>query len=55
MIMAIWGVDTLNKIFIKVCYAQIKFPKNQVVSGKTVFFVIGPFYIPHAICLSIGF
>ena len=55
MIMDIWEVDTLNQIFIKVCYAQIKFSKNQVVSGKTLFFVVGPFYTPHAICLSIGF
>ena len=29
--------------------------KNKVVTGKTPFFVIGPFCTPHSICLNIGF
>ena len=31
------------------------FWKNKVVTGKTRFFVIGPFCTPHSICLKIGF
>ena len=29
--------------------------ESIVVSGKTPFFVIGPFYTPHSVCLNIGF
>ena len=31
------------------------FQKNKVVTGKTPFFVIGPFCSRHSICLNIGF
>ena len=31
------------------------FQKNKVVTGKTPFFVIGPFCSHHSICLNIGF
>ena len=31
------------------------FRKNEVVTGKTPFFVIGPFGTPQPICLNIGF
>ena len=31
------------------------FRKYKVVSGKTPFFVIGPFCTPHSICLNIDF
>ena len=31
------------------------FQKNKVVTGKTPFFVIGPFCTHHSICLNIGF
>ena len=46
---------TLNQLFIRGLYAENKFSKNQVVSGKTPFFVIGPFCTVHSICLNIGF
>ena len=29
--------------------------KNKIVTGKTPFFVIGPFCAHHSICLNIGF
>ena len=29
--------------------------KKKVVTGKTLFFVIGPFCTPHSICVNIGF
>ena len=32
-----------------------KIQKNKIVTGKTSFFVIGPFYTHHSICLNIGF
>ena len=31
------------------------FQKNEVVTGKTPFFGIGPFCTPNSICLNIGF
>ena len=31
------------------------FEKNKVVTGKTTFFLIGPFRTHHSICLSIDF
>ena len=31
------------------------FQKIKLFTGKTPFFVIGPFYTPHSICLNIGF
>ena len=31
------------------------FRKNKIVTGKTQFFVIGPFCTPHSICLNVGF
>ena len=34
---------------------KLNFQKNEVVSGKSPFFVIGPFCTPHSICLNIGF
>ena len=30
---------------------KLSFPKNNVVSGKTAFFVIAPFCTPHSTCL----
>ena len=42
MNMYIWVIGTLNQLFVRGCYAQVNFQKN-VVSGKTAFFVIGPF------------
>ena len=36
-------------------WTETKFSKNKVVAGKTPFFVRGPFYTSHSICLNIGF
>ena len=30
------------------------FQKSKVVTGKTLFFVIGPFCTHHPVCLNIG-
>ena len=43
MNMYIWGIGTLNQLFIKGSYTQIKFSKNEIITGKIAFFVIGPF------------
>ena len=55
MNMDILVVGTLNRLLISGFYTQIKFTKNKVVSGKTSFFVNGPFFVPHYICLNKGF
>ena len=59
MNMEIWEVGTLNQLFIRGSYTEIKFSKkkkvNKAVSGKTPFFVTAPFYTLHSICLSFGF
>ena len=44
--------STLHKKFLKL---KQNFQLNKVVTGKNPFFVIGPFYTPHFICLNIGF
>ena len=36
-------------------WTETKFSKNKVVAGKTPFFVTGPFYTSHSICLNTGF
>ena len=52
----IWVVGTLNQLFKKEVLKLKQNPqKNKVVTGKTPFFVIGPFGGHHSICLSIGF
>ena len=48
-------VGTLKQLFIKGSYTQIGFFKIKVVSGKTLFFVIVPFYNLHSIFLNISF
>ena len=48
----IWVIGTLNQLFVRGSYNEIKFSKNKVVSGKTPLFVIGPFCNPHSICLN---
>ena len=59
MNMEIWEVGTMNQLFIRGYYTEIKFSKkknkNKAVSGKTPFFVTAPFYILHSTCLSFGF
>ena len=49
----IWEIGTLNQLFIRGSYTQIKF-SNEVVSDKSPFFVIGPFCTLHSIidCLT---
>ena len=49
-------VGILNQLFLGGFYTETKFSKknnnnnnNKVVSGKTSFFVIGPFATPHSI------
>ena len=37
-----WPVDILNQLFKRGSYTQKKFSKNEVVSGKSPFFVIHP-------------
>ena len=44
--------STLCKRFLKL--NQI-FKKSKVVTGRSSFFVIGPFCTPHSVCLNIGF
>ena len=53
--MDIWAVGTTNQLFVRGFKLKQKFQKNKVVNGKTPFFVIGPFYSHHFICLNIGF
>ena len=50
--MDIWLIKSL---FIRGSYTQNKFQKNKVASGKTLFFLIGPFCTSHSICLKLGF
>ena len=53
--MDIWVAGTSNKLFLRGSRTGKKFPKNKVVTGKTLFFVIGPFCSCDSICLKIGF
>ena len=53
--MGIWVLDTSNQLFITGSQTETKFQKNKVVTGKTPFFVIGPFCTHYSICLKIGF
>ena len=50
MNMDIWVVGTLRDF----C-TQIKFSLNKVISGKTLFFPVGPYCSPHSICLDTDF
>ena len=53
--MRIWGNGTSNQLFVWGSHTPFEFQKNKVVSGKSAFFVIGPFCTPRSICLNIGF
>ena len=54
--MGIWVVDTTNQPFLlEDLKLKLNFQKNKVVTGKTPFFVIGPFCSHHFIYLNIGF
>ena len=55
MNMDIWVVGTLNQLFIGIFKLKQNFQKNKVVTGKTPFFVIGPFCTHRSIYLNIGF
>ena len=46
-------VQQINSL--KEVLTETKFSKNKVVTGKTPFFMIGPFCSHHFICLNIGF
>ena len=55
MNMYIWEIGAVNQLFVRRSYTQIKFSKNEVVSGKSPFFVKGPFSAHHSICFNISF
>ena len=55
MNMDIWVVGTSNQLFIRGLKPKQNFRKTKLVTGKTPFFVIGPFYTLNSICLNIGF
>ena len=44
--MDIWVVGTSNKLFIRGSYTETKLKKKKVITGKTPFFVMGPFCTP---------
>ena len=52
--MDIWVVGTTNQL-LRGSLTETKFEKNEVVSGKTPFFLIGPFCTHHCFCLNIAF
>ena len=56
--MGIWVVGTSNQLFVK-GIAKIKlkpnFQKNEIVTGKTPFFMMGTFCSHFCICPNIGF
>ena len=49
-----WLVHQINYLY-EVVRLKQSFRKNKVLTVKTPFFAIGPFYNPHFICLNIGF
>ena len=49
-----WVVGTSNQRFMIGSYTET-FNKKKVDTGKTAFFVIGPFCTSHSICLNIDF
>ena len=53
----IWVVVTSKQIFIRGELLKLKqnFQKNKVATGKTLFFVIGPFCTHDSVCLNSGF
>ena len=53
--MDMWVVGSSNQLIYEILKLKQNFRKTKVVTGKTPFFVIGPFYIPHSICINIGF
>ena len=53
--MDICVVGTSKQLFMRVLKLKQNFQKKKVVTGKTPFFVIGPFFTHYFICLNIGF
>ena len=53
MNMDICVVGTLNQLCITDLKLKQNFQKNKAVTGKTPFFVIGPFFTQHSICLKL--
>ena len=51
----IWVIEKSNEQFIRGSYIEINFSKKKAVSGRIPFFVIGPFFTSHSICLNIEF
>ena len=53
----IWafGLSHQIKSLLEVLKLKQNFQKNKLGTGKTPFFVLGPFYSHHSICLNIGF
>ena len=50
----IWIVGKTNPLQ-EVSKLKQNIQKNKAVTGKTLFFVIGPFCTHHSNCLNIGF
>ena len=55
MNMGILVAVTLNQLFVRDFYTEMNFSKNEVVSGKTQFLMVGPFCTRNSICLKISF
>ena len=51
----IWVVGRSDQLFMKGSYTETNLQKNEVVTGKTPFFVIGHFCTIHFICLNTSF
>ena len=49
-----WLLRQINSLY-EVLKMKQNFRKIKIVTGKTSFFVIGPFCIHHSTCLNIGF
>ena len=49
-----WVAGTSNQLFRRGPYLKKNFQKTKVVSGKTPFFVIGPFCNSNSICIYTG-
>ena len=51
----IWVVGTTNEIFAKGSETEARFLKNELITGKMSFFVIGSFCTPHSNCVGMNF
>ena len=56
MNMNIYVVGTSNQLFIPVLSTKTNVSKKKkyIVTGKTLFFVIGPFCTPHFVYFNLG-